>query len=111
MHKALKLFKYHPNSSHMEIQQYNIKKIVVERTISKHSDMESEHSPGKTWSIFPDKQLQAKYECKKIIKDSTVLREICVQQAVILISQVYYDLTKETTSAIGSHPEQHGGGG
>ena len=101
----------------MEIQQYNIKKTIIERTMLKHSDMESEYSPGKTmsWSMFPDKQLQAKYECKKIIKDnSTVWREVCVQQAVILISQVYLTMVSQKRvfhypiypSLVSSHPEQ-----
>lgn len=69
----------------MEIQQYNTKKVVVERTVSKYGDVKREHSPGKMQSILPGKQLRA---CKKVIKDSTVLREVCVQQAMILISQV-----------------------
>lgn len=70
----------------MEIQQYNTKKKVVERTMSKYGDVESEHSPGKTQSVFSDNQL---HKCKKVIKDSAVLREVCVQQAMIIISQVW----------------------
>ena len=56
--------------------------------MSKYGDVKSEYSPGKTWSVVPDKE-QVKYTCKKVIKDSVVLREVCAQQAMILISQVY----------------------
>lgn len=69
----------------MEIQQYNTKKVVIERTVSKYGDVKREYSPGKTQSILPGKQLRA---CRKVIKDNTVLMEVCVQQAMILISQV-----------------------
>lgn len=71
----------------MEIQQYNTKKRVVGRTMSKYGGVKSEYSPR---SVAPDKELQAKYTCKKVIKDSIVLREVCAQQAMILISQVYF---------------------
>ncbi len=105
---ALKSFKNHLNSSHMEIQQHYIKKTIVERTISKHSDMKGEHSPRKTWSVFLDKQLQEKCKCK-VVKDSTVLREVCVQQTVILISQVYFIIVSQKgatipyTPSVGTH--------
>lgn len=74
----------------MEIQQYSTKKRVVGRTMSKYGDVKSEYSSGKIRSVVPDKELQAKYACKKVIKDSIVLRELCAQQAMILISQVYF---------------------
>jgi hypothetical protein len=84
----------------MEIQQHYIKKTIVERTISKHSDVKGEHSPRKTWSVILDKQLQEKCKCKKVVKDSTVLREVCVQQAVILICQVYFAIVSQNGATI-----------
>ena len=66
----------------MEIQQYNTKKRVVERSVSKYTvpnqKMKSEESPGTTQSTY-----------KMVIRDGIVLREVCARQAMILVSQVY----------------------
>ena len=74
----------------MEIQQFKAKKRVVERTVSKYGvSSKSEHSLIKMQSMLSGKNLPAKYMYENVIKDGVVLREVCVQQAIILISQVY----------------------
>lgn len=72
----------------MEIQKYKARIRVVEKYDSS-KNVESKDSLIRTQSMFPGKEVQTKYICEKIVKDCVALREVCTQQAVILISQVH----------------------